>query len=161
MITALQRDTELGLHLYLPEQTTDQKPLPANLTKRSAFVDPRWYNSPLSDGDVAQLGRAPDSHSGGRGFESLRLHQYNSFFSSRYRDFKKHPGPVPKALGADREPIRGKKGGYLAPCPVNFSSGKVSRKFFLLNRVGIGCIWRASDGESRHAAIAPCPSCQV
>ena len=27
-------------------------------------------------GDVAQLGRAPESHSGGRGFESHRLHQF-------------------------------------------------------------------------------------
>jgi len=66
----------------------------------------------------------PDSHSGGRGFESLRLHQLNPFTSISYPDTKKHPGPSLKALGADRVQILGKKRGYTA-----FSVFEVSGAF--------------------------------
>ncbi len=56
-------------------------------TVENSGIDPLAQVVENISGDVAQLGRAPESHSGGRGFESLRLHQLNPFDSitlSRY-----------------------------------------------------------------------------
>ena len=59
---------------WATEQVTARTGPAGRRRKMTSFMA-LLYNSGKTGGDVAQLGRAPESHSGGRGFESLRLHQ--------------------------------------------------------------------------------------
>ena len=65
---------------WATEQVT-AKTGPAGRRRKMTSFMALLYNSGKTGGDVAQLGRAPESHSGGRGFEPLRLHHCNSLIS--------------------------------------------------------------------------------